>query len=249
VGCRGAEGVKVTVPSLTSLPVWENFEQRILGVLEHALSLLETVEEAIGEIEMNERLANRISEANYELNQSGQGGLDFLPSYDGHQYPDASAPLSDANRKRPDFTWSWQDDSESSFDDATREFAVECKRLGDASGSTFNHRYVDEGIVRFVNVSHEYGRRGRRGAMVGYIQIPGKPAVLQAVQQRIQSHELAPLSPDGELDDHLVRLRQQLTRTFGHSPFELIHLWIDVTSGQATSGSERDGKCESTSAA
>ena len=231
----------MTAPTLTSIPVWSNFEQRILGVLEHALTLLEEAEETVGEFELNEGLAARISAANYELHRTGEGGLDFLPSYDGHQYPDETTPLREANRKRPDFTWSWQDDSGSTHDEATREFAVECKRLGDAMGSTFNNRYVDEGIVRFVNVSHEYGRRGRRGAMVGYVQVPGKPAILVAVQARAESHQLAPLLPDGELDGRLTRFTQQLGRSFGQSPFELVHLWINVVLDPDSLTSEEHG--------
>ncbi len=222
----------MTAPSLTSVPVWANFEQRILGVLELALNLLAEADETVGELELNERLAARISTANFQLLQTGEGGLDFLPSYDGHQYPDETALLGEANRKRPDFTWSWQDASSPTHGEATREFVVECKRLGDATGSVFSHRYVDEGIVRFVSASHEYGRLGGRGSMVGYVQVPGKPAILVTVQARTASHQLSEISPDGELDDRIARLTQTLDRDFGESPFELVHFWVDVVPNQ-----------------
>lgn len=234
----------MTAPSLTSVPVWANFEKRIFGILELALTLLEDGDGTVGELELNERLADHISAANFQLRQAGEGGLDFLPSYDGHQYPDETVPLGEANRKRPDFTWSWQDDSGLTHDEATREFAVECKRLGDMAGSEFNHRYVDEGILRFVNSSHEYGRRGGRGAMVGYVQVLGKPAILVTVQTRAASHQLSPLSPDGELDVRIARLTQQLDRTFGESPFELVHFWVDVARSPDSLTTGRQGETD-----
>jgi hypothetical protein len=205
-----------------------HFEQSIFSILELALNLLENADEVTDELQLNERLATCISAANYQLLQSGEGGLDFLPSYDGHQYPDETPLNGEANRKRPDFTWSWQDAASPTYDEATREFTVECKRLGDVAGSVFSHRYVDDGILRFVSTSHEYGRLGARGVMVGYVQVLGKPAILATVQARAESHELAPLTPEGELEGRIARLVHHLDRTFGESPFELVHLWVDV---------------------
>jgi len=218
----------VNPPLLTETPVWSNFEGRILGVLELALSLIKEVDETTSETELNRHLADKLSEANFKLRSSGTGGLDFLPAYDGLQYPDEDSPPEAVNEKRPDFTWSWQSDSDATYSEATREYVVECKRLGDAAGDTFSNRYVDNGIARFVSESHRYGHRGDSGAMIGYVQVPGKTAILTAVQARANTQSLGDLVEDGQLEQKLARLNQHLTRNFGKSPFKLVHFWIDV---------------------
>ena len=54
-------------------------------------------------------------------------------------------------QKRPDFQWNYLDRFESDPHRSSRQFVVECKRLGESSRAdrVFNMLYVNHGISRF----------------------------------------------------------------------------------------------------
>ena len=217
-------------PRLTDVPLWRRFEERALGVLAHALTLLNEVDPTVDELELNRQLFANIAEANRLINLENNGAFEFLPSYDGHQAPyNLDLPPDEFEAKRPDFTWSIQDASASSGLEGCREFVVECKRIGNEEGGTnFNHRYVDLGVVRFVSPSHKYGLRGVSGAMIGYVQRSDHQSILVMINERASHHTLRELVSSSGMEGEVSELRHMLDRTFGESPFSLIHLWVDV---------------------
>jgi hypothetical protein len=220
----------VSQPKLTDLPLWTRFEERALRVLGHALSLLGETENGLDELRLNRLLYACIADANRLINIQDGGGFEYLPSYNGFQAPDNVAePPEGFEAKIPDFIWSLHDHTAASGLEGCREFVIECKRIGNERGGTnFNHRYVDQGIVRFVSITHKYGLRGESGAMVGYIQRSDHDAILAAIGERSASLELGEIAVSREIGDAVVELRQLLDRLFGKSPFALIHLWVDL---------------------
>ncbi len=188
------------------------------------------IDPATDEFKLNEQLARYIKKANFQIiqNEGEEEGLDFLPSYDGHQYPafdDDDEPL-ESNPTRPDFVWEWQDKTASTEDEMTRELVIECKRLGDTRGTRFNRHYVYNGVARFVEPSHKYGETAPRGTMVGYLG-DERHTVLAAVQTHLTCKGIANLTVI-TLDDEVGRLTQALTRPFGSPDYELLHFWVDL---------------------
>jgi hypothetical protein len=220
----------MTAPKLTDLPLWDQFESRVLRVLRRALSLMPSAPPELGELMLNRLLFEKIAEANRLINAEDQSGFDYMPSYDGLPAPlDAAALPEESEGKRPDFTWSLYDHDAVSASEACREFVVECKRLGHAGvGHNINHLYVDLGVVRFVTTAHRYGAHGSSGTMVGYIQRSEHDSILGAVRDRCTHHNLADLTAEGDWGAALCELRQMLERSFGASPYKLVHLWVDL---------------------
>jgi len=100
-------------------------------------------------------------------------GMSLSPPVPEGQNPPSADDAARAARehKRPDFYWGLIDDLEPDPRRAARQFVVECKRLDVATrGWIFTARYVSDGILRFINAYHGYGRDATSGAMVGYLQ-------------------------------------------------------------------------------
>jgi hypothetical protein len=194
------------------------------------LTLLYETEADLDELRLNRLLFACIADANRLINIQDGGGFEYLPSYNGFQAPDnVGEPPEGFEAKIPDFIWSLHDHTAASGLEGCREFVIECKRIGSEPGGTnFNHRYVDQGIVRFVSITHKYGLRGESGAMVGYIQRSDSNAILAAIQERSTNLELGAIAVSKETNNAVVELRQLLDRLFGKSPFALIHLWVDL---------------------
>lgn len=218
-------------PRLTDIPLWSRFEARALRILHRALALLaaDAFDPDIDERELNRQLFRAIAEANHQIQNEDGGGLDRMPSYDGHQAPErVDVPRAVHEWKRPDFTWSWFDHQAGSGLEGCLEFAVECKRLGTAdSRPDFDRAYVDDGVLRFVSDSHMYGLNGASGAMIGYVQCSDHDAILTNVSERSAHHGLPDLVAQPPAQE-VFELRQLLARVFGATPFSLVHLWVDL---------------------
>lgn len=133
--------------------------------------------------------------------------------------------------KRPDFQWTVQDDEADDLDRATRSYVVECKRLGEASGSwVFNANYVAHGLRRYVDAAHLYGKDDVGGAMIGYVQSMHVAAIWTDVDQQIASAGLTALPKPALMTDSEVMHSAShfLTRIDAVSPFHLHHLWVDL---------------------
>lgn len=220
----------MNAPKLTELPLWQNFANRALRVLDDALALLPAVPPETDELALNRLLFGCIAEANRLINLADSGGFEYLPSYDGYQAPENTGlPPDEFESKRPDFSWSLHDHTAATGLEGCREFVIECKRLGDGPGQPkFNDRYVDNGVVRFVSATHKYGLHGASGAMVGYVQRSDNHRIHTAVQDRAAHHHLAAMVAQHGLDAAIVHLEHELPRGFGESPFLLVHCWVDL---------------------
>jgi hypothetical protein len=134
-------------------------------------------------------------------------------------------------QKRPDFQWVFMDNYEPDPSRSSKQFVVECKRLGRSTRSDWiiNSNYVVHGICRFRNATHAYAQRFASGAMVGYWQNMDKDEVLADVNSAAQKESLPELVLRGDLTHiHVTQFEHKFRRPFEISPFHLYHLWIDL---------------------
>ena len=211
--------------------LWAGREAKCLSIVERALTLLRGTDDLPEtEVDLNRLLNFFLLTASRELYPE-----DIIPPIsECNNQPDADDEArAKREHKRPDFQWIYLDRYEPDPQRSSKQFVVECKRLGEARRSDWvlNENYSKNGIARFVDPEWAYAKQAPSGAMLGYWQSMEGREVLQEVNEgcdslAIPSLELVGLwSPGG-----VSRLDHQLSRTFPISPFRLHHLWIDLRS-------------------
>jgi hypothetical protein len=205
------------------LGLWAAREKECLALLAQALSeLASDPGHDADEDSINRRLMRFLDAATY-----GSGYALGPVVYEGRSSPAPSDPIRVSREfKRPDFAWLWIDDLATNRMLSRREFTVECKRLGD---EPFPTRYVTNGILRFINPSHAYGKDMRSGAMVGYLQAILVDDAVTRVNAAATSRSVPTLRLRERQGDDEARLEHQVTREFEVSPFSLTHLWVRLT--------------------
>jgi hypothetical protein len=220
-------------PRLTGLNLWKSHETQVLETLLEALMLLAGTEgcECQDEPELNRRLFFCLREANRNRYLRGEKAFDYPPTWEARNPPSPSDSKGvSRERKIPDFYYGYEDHHCLDPVGWSRYFVIECKRLGvkSSSGWRFVDEYVVSGIVRFVKEEWGYGKDSPAGAMVGYVQSLSFQDASTEVNAVAQREGVVPLalrtSPEEsiQVSDHL------LDRPFAHSPFNLIHLWVDL---------------------
>jgi hypothetical protein len=212
----------VKLTSLTSLDLWARHEQRCVQVLAAALQRLELSDPNESEQELNRRLYFCILEAARAIEKDEGIELPVVVP-EGLNPPLASdQERNEREFKRPDFYWAYHDHE---GDEPARQFVVECKRITVASRSwVYTEQYVAAGVLRFIAVSHAYGKAAPTGAMVGYLQELDHASALAAINACLQQVPLPDLQP-GQDGPPSGELNHALHRTFPESPFLLRHFW------------------------
>lgn len=135
-------------------------------------------------------------------------------------------------RKRPDFICKCTNRFAASAEEHEIPLHVECKRLGDSSGSSWNlnENYVKNGIQRFDSIIHEYGKRAPSGLTIGYVVSMTPKSVLTEVNgYQMKSFPANPAIVFKFEVGKLFVSRQFLTRLHVlPEEFELLHLWADL---------------------
>ncbi|MFN7923876.1 MAG: hypothetical protein U0Q16_27485 [Bryobacteraceae bacterium] len=180
------------------------------------------------EVELNRHFYFCLLEASRELDPDDE----VAPVAEGNNQPDPDDEAR-ANRelKRPDFQWVYLDRYEANARHSSKQFVVECKRLGKALRTdwVFNINYVRHGIVRFKDPEWAYAKRFRTGVMVGYWQSMEPADVHCEVNDECSNATLSGLTLNGLWNSGgISRCSHVLTRPFEVSPFTLYHLWIDL---------------------
>ncbi len=210
-------------PRLSALRLWPAREAECLELLTEALAQLARDPGADpNEDSINRRLMRFLDAATWQA-----GGTLGPVVYEGRSSPAPSDDLRASREfKRPDFAWLWIDDLATDPMLSRREFVVECKRLG---AEPFPARYVADGVLRFINATHAYGKDMPSGAMVGYMQsIPVNDAV-QRVNDAATNHGISALVLRTRRGDEHAKLEHQVVRDFNVSPFSLTHIWVRLT--------------------
>lgn len=216
-------------PLLGSLHLWAERETMCLKTLERALVLLQLIKHLPEtEVELNRQLYGFLLTANRELYPEN----DIPPTMECNNQPDLDDEVRTARElKRPDFQWIFVDRYESDPHRSSKQFVVECKRLGNPPRASWvlNLNYANNGIARFRDPKWAYAQRFPSGAMVGYWQSMEANDVLTEVNDESHKHSLPDLILQGAWNlGALSVLEHTFTRQFEVSPFRLRHLWIDL---------------------
>ena len=211
--------------------LWATREAKCLSIIKRALSMLREADDLVEtEVELNRLLYFYLLTASREL------------------YPDdVVAPITECNnqpdvddetrarreQKRPDFQWIYLDRYESDPQRSSKQFVVECKRLGEAPRSDWvlNVNYSEYGISRFRDPEWAYAKHAPSGAMLGYWQSMEGMEVLREVNEGCYRRSIPNLVLVGSwFSKGISKFEHDLVRPFPISPFKLHHLWIDLRS-------------------
>jgi len=164
----------VSQPNLYELPVWEDFEQRVVEVFTQGLNALATKTTLpLQEDFLSRELHKCCREANHRLRKGGRGVEYILAQVTNQPLPDDEYRAKRLE-KRPDLACGYHDDSlpDDAFEEADYFYTVECKRLGSPSSASWvlNRNYVKHGIARFDHPDWGYAEGSSSGMMVGFMQ-------------------------------------------------------------------------------
>jgi hypothetical protein len=216
-------------PSLKSRGLWARRESKCLAIIGRALvSLHQESDLPETEVDLNRRLYLCLLSASRDLFPNE----DVPPIQECNNQPDPDdESRAVREQKRPDFQWIYLDRYESNPLHSSKQFVVECKRLGKSSRANWilNSNYVEHGISRFRDSHWAYAKRFSSGAMIGYLQNMEAGQVLKEVNDHARAKQFPHLVLEGNWKSKEVnRLKHTFERPFDVSPFELRHLWIDL---------------------
>lgn len=209
--------------------LWAAREAKCLATIERALRLLrEAPEIPESENELNRILYFCLLRAAREIDPDDE----LPPIYECNNQPDPDDEFrSTREQKRPDFQWVYLDRYAADPLRSSRQFVVECKRVGKATRADWvlNSNYVDHGIARFRDPNWAYAQGAAVGAMVGYWQSMEGDELLGAINEGCRTRSL----PDIVLlsawrANDTNQLEHTFDRAFAPSPFKLHHVWIDL---------------------
>lgn len=227
--------------------LWNQQQELFLKAFDLALQKLQSIDGLPEqEIDLNRMLYGLLKEAVHELDPDDN-------SYHTPISPEACNPpdpddeiRSKREFKRPDFHWGYRDTHAEQIAPRYmwKSFVVECKRLGhpERIDWVFNRNYITNGVCRFMEEQHGYGKSAATALMIGYVQTMELPDILTEVNQ-FGNHqgvtEIA-LSSGGWQGDGVSSLGHQFERPFQISPFYLKHMWVDIreTDNSATRASQ-----------
>jgi hypothetical protein len=218
-----------TGPHLLSQNFWKKHQDRCLLTVERALVLLrQTGNLPESEVDLNRLLHFCLLRASRELYPENE----IAPSTECNNQPDPDDETRvKREQKRPDFQWIFLDRYEPDPLRSSRQFVVECKRLGMATRADWilNKNYTNHGIGRFRETEWAYAKGVSSGAIVGYWQSMEADDVLTEVHEESRAKSF----PDMVLESawkpgDVSRLQHDFERSFQGSPFRLHHLWVDL---------------------
>jgi hypothetical protein len=216
-------------PSLKSRNFWAKREAKCLVILEQALlSLRKESNLPEAEVELNRRLYFCLLQASRKLYPSET----VAPVQECNNQSDVDDKArATREQKRPDFQWIYLDKYEPDPNRCSKQFVVECKRLGcpPRTDWVLNANYVNHGVRRFKDEQWAYAKRFPTGAMVGYCQNMELDEILTEVTSEARKHLIPDMTLIGKWKARAVsQLEHSLDRVFAVSPFKLCHLWVDL---------------------
>ncbi|WP_420127241.1 hypothetical protein [Longimicrobium sp.] len=220
-------------PKLNGARLWRRQVQKTSAILVRALELLEPRDANEQEDDLNRKLYFCLLQANREATHWPLGAFDCAPVYEGRNLPSANDFVRTAREgKRPDFQWTFIDHQSPDPKRSVRTIVIECKRLGAPTrhGWPLNENYVRNGIMRFVREEHGYACDDVEAVMVGYIQSMDFPQIAAEVNATTVQEAIPSVPPpvQGWNLRGVSHLAHTMERTFGVTPFGLLHFWVDL---------------------
>ena len=211
--------------------LWATREAKCLSIIKRALSMLREADDLTEtEVELNRLLYFYLLTASRELYPDDV----IAPITECNNQPDINDEArARREQKRPDFQWIYLDRYESDPQRSSKQFVVECKRLGEAPRSNWvlNVNYSEHGIRRFRDPEWAYAKHAPSGAMLGYWQSMEGIEVLREVNEGCHHRSIPNLMLVGSCSSNgISKFEHDLERPFQISPFKLHHLWIDLRS-------------------
>lgn len=207
---------------------WKKFEIAIFEILSRALVILKSKSSLPeSEDELNRCLYFCLVEANYEL-QKVNKGLQASPFYEGNNQPH-HLDLIKARRenKRPDFQWSITDINEADPLKSSKQFVLECKRLGTPKNNwILNSNYIEHGINRFISNVYGYAEGAESAAMLGYVQSMKGDDILREINQNIASINQPPINR--VVENQTCAILTHTLTTSKTNNIRLEHVWVDL---------------------
>jgi hypothetical protein len=210
---------------------WDRFVEDYVEVFVRALNKLRELGDKLpsDEDSLSEILAaDLLEQACREILIETDTHLD-IPQWERPIPPNNSQELRDGQLgKRPDFTCVCPNRRSGWHENYEIHLHIECKLLGKRSENQRN--YVVNGIQRFDNTDHQYGKNAHTGLMIGYIlgQLPEdiQKNVNKHIDKYIQYHEYLQFvfNSDAIYKYSSSFVRQQV------QPFDfsIIHIWVDL---------------------
>lgn len=217
--------------------LWQRHEELILGVFIRALKMLH-LEKNLPDAEnrINETLYLKARLAYFKL-PSKQRPAFFGLFLEPQNQPQTEDDVGEKFLlKKPDLKWRLENKLDPNPNTAIKDYDIECKRLGKPlrKDRVLNEDYVENGILRFLNIEHSYGRGVKFGAMIGYVQNMELDPVTKEVNQyiaQVKKHKIPPIKfpATGFSQEKIVNTTQQLERTeVLPAKFNLRHVWVDL---------------------
>jgi len=221
--------MRAGVPRIRSNQLWRTREARCLAIIARALDLFRQRDSfPESEVELNREFYFCLIAASRELFPDDE----VAPVTECCNQPDPDdGARARREQKRPDFQWVYLDRYESDPQRSSKQFVVECKRLGDPPRADWvlNLNYIEHGVARFRHPDWAYAKRAQSGAMIGYMQTMTPATILVAVDAECQRQLFPNLTPVGAwVNGATTRLDHSFDRSFQISPIKLHHFWIDL---------------------
>lgn len=216
-------------PRIRSNQLWRTRETKCLAIIKRALELFRQQGSfPQSEVELNREFYFCLIAASRELYPDDQ----VAPVTECCNQPDPDdGTRARREQKRPDFQWVYLDRYEADPQRSSKQFVVECKRLGDPPRSDWvlNLNYIEHGIARFKHPDWAYAKHAQSGAMIGYVQSMTPATILVAVNAECRSQSFPDLVPtEAWVSEGTTRLDHSVDRNFEISPIKLHHFWIDL---------------------
>lgn len=216
-------------PPLHSRGLWAAREAKCFSIITEALKRLRnTPDLPKSEVELNRQFYFCLLEASRALYADDE----IAPVAECNNQPDPDDEARARRElKRPDFQWVCLDRYEANPRHSSKQFVVECKRLGKPVRADWilNVNYVQNGIMRFKEPEWAYAKRAASGAMIGYWQDMEANDVLSEINGETGRNSLPDLILVGTWNSGDVsRCEHVLERGFEVSPFRLHHFWVDL---------------------
>jgi hypothetical protein len=221
--------MRAGIPRIRSNWLWRTREAKCLAIIARALDLFRQRDAfPESEVELNREFYFCLLAASRELFPDDE----VAPVTECCNQPDPDdGARARREQKRPDFQWVYLDRYESDPSRISKQFVVECKRLGEPPRADWvlNLNYIEHGIARFRHPDWAYAKRARSGAMIGYVQTMAPAAILVAVNAECQRQTFSDLAPAGAwVEGATTLLGHSFDRDFEISPIRLTHFWIDL---------------------
>ncbi|MBY3108927.1 hypothetical protein HFO68_30885 [Rhizobium laguerreae] len=221
--------MQTAAPRIRSNQLWRTREEKCLAIIARALVIFRQRESfPLSEVELNRELYFCLIAASRELYPDDE----VAPVTECCNQPD---PDDDARarreQKRPDFQWIYLDRYEADPQRSSKQFVVECKRLGNPPRADWilNLNYIEHGVTRFRHPDWAYAKRAESGAMIGYMQSMTSPAILTDINAECRSKSFPELAPASTwVAGGTTKLDHAFERSFEASPIRLHHFWIDL---------------------